>query len=305
MEKNGIPIGSVKDTKPKSEGTVLKGWWATVLNPEDIDAPDKNRTYVDYTKPSTEKRSPIDITKKDEKLIRLAVEKYLKDNSQVYPVSSMFLPDGTEIDYNDFVKNISKEKGVYYIFNPATGKKERMKETWIDKEDDLTDNSTADKFFRVKKQAVQHAIDAVWGKIMYRANKNSKNPKDWREGPDPTPAKTGPPTGQLNADSNGLEFYYDGDSRVYTGLQDKNPVNPEALKKNMYRLMMEAVPTMGGEPKNYVNRTIHPELWLDPEKLKKAHPNTVHFERYANYKRHNWEWNLIKSRTGGIDVNWY
>ena len=106
MEKQGHPIGSVKDTKTKPGDTVLKGWWATVLDPEEIDAVDKDRGYVNYSKPSTETRSPIDITKKDEIYIRLAVEKYLYANKRTYPISLMFLPDGTEINYDDFSSNI-------------------------------------------------------------------------------------------------------------------------------------------------------------------------------------------------------
>jgi len=173
MEKNGIPIGSVKDAKPKPQGTLLKGWWATVLSPEEIDAPDKNRGYVDYTKPSTEARSPIDITKKDEKIIRLAVEKYLQENKKSYPVSLMFLPDGTEINYDDFNQNISQKGGIWYLRNPATGKEERLKDTWVEKNEDFLSNATADRFFNLKKQAVQSAVNNVWGKIMFRANRNA------------------------------------------------------------------------------------------------------------------------------------
>ena len=136
MEKNGIPIGSVKDTKPKSEGTVLKGWWATVLEPEEIDAPEKLRN-VDYTKPSTEKVSPVDITKKDEKILHLAVEKYLIDNKRIYPISLMFLPDGREITFEDFNNNIYQKGGVWYIKNPTTNKEERLKDTWVEKNKDF------------------------------------------------------------------------------------------------------------------------------------------------------------------------
>jgi len=168
MEKNGIPIGSVKDTKPKSEGTKLKGYWAEILDPEEIDAPDRIRGYVDYSKPSNETRSPIDITKKDEIYIRLAVEKYLQENKKSYPTSLMFLPDGTEINYDDFSQNISQKGGVWYLRNPATNKEERLKDTWVEKNKDFLSNATADRFFNLKKQAVQSAIDAVWGKLMFR-----------------------------------------------------------------------------------------------------------------------------------------
>ena len=103
-----------------------------------------------------------------------------------------------------------------------------------------------------------------------------------------------------NADSNGLEFYNSGGHRYYTGLQDKTPVNMEALKKPMITLFAETIPVLGGEPKRYVDRTVHPHLWLDPEEAKTKHKNSEYYRRYEVFMKHKWEWALIKGRGGGV-----